>query len=147
MSFDKRIQTWNHHCSEENEHHPSPQVSLFHFFFFLIYFIYLFLATLGLHCFRWAFSSSGERGLLFIVMRMLLIAVASLVGEHRLQACGLQQLWPMSLVAPRHVGSSSTRDQTRVPCSGRWILNHCVTREVPLVPFLVLYSCPLYSYS
>ena len=31
----------------------------------------------------WAFSSCGERGLLFIVAHGLLIAVASLVAEHR----------------------------------------------------------------
>ena len=37
----------------------------------------------------------------------------------------------MGLVAPRHVGSSRTRARTRVPCIGRWILNHCTTREVP----------------
>ena len=36
----------------------------------------------------------------------------------------------MGLVALQHVGSSQTRDQTRVPCIGRWILNHCATREV-----------------
>ena len=29
-----------------------------------------------------------------------------------------------------HVGSSRTRAQTRVPCIGRQILNHCATREV-----------------
>ena len=28
------------------------------------------------------------------------------------------------------MGSSQTRAQTRVPCIGRWILNHCATREV-----------------
>ena len=37
----------------------------------------------------------------------------------------------MGLVAPWHVGSSWTRAGTRVPCIGRWILNHCATREVP----------------
>ena len=37
----------------------------------------------------------------------------------------------MCLVAPRYVGSSWTRAQTRVPCVGRQILNHCATREVP----------------
>ena len=36
----------------------------------------------------------------------------------------------MGLVAPRHVGSSWTRARTRVPCTGRQILNHCATREV-----------------
>ena len=38
----------------------------------------------------------------------------------------------MSLVALQHAESSQTkpRDQTHVPCIGRWILNHWVTREV-----------------
>ena len=50
--------------------------SLFLLHFFLnkfIYFIYLFLAALGLHCCMRAFSSCGEWGLLFIVVRGLLI--------------------------------------------------------------------------
>ena len=50
--------------------------------FFLIY-IYLFLAALGLCCCVRAFSSCSERGLLFLVVRGLLTAVASLV-EHGL---------------------------------------------------------------
>ena len=41
----------------------------------------------------------------------------------------------MGLVAPRHVGSSQTRDRTRVPCIGRWILNHWATREARLITF------------
>ena len=36
----------------------------------------------------------------------------------------------MSLVAPRHVESSQTRDQTCVPYVGRWILIHCTIKEV-----------------
>ena len=53
-------------------------------------------------------------------------------------SCGTwaQQLWHTGLVAPRHVGSSWTRAQTRVPCVGRRILNHCTTREVPRTSFL-----------
>ena len=54
-----------------------------------------------------------------------------LVAEHGLQVRGLQQLWHMDLVAPQHVGSSRTRDLTHVPCTGRQILNHCATTEVP----------------
>ena len=46
--------------------------------------IYLFLAALGLRCCAWAFSSCGERGLLFVAVRGLLIAVSSLVAENRL---------------------------------------------------------------
>ena len=42
-----------------------------------------------------------------------------------------QQLWHTGLVAPRHVGSSRTRDRTCDPSIGRRILNHCTTREVP----------------
>ena len=44
----------------------------------------------------------------------------------------------MGLAAPRHVGSSRSRAQTRVPCIGRQILNHCATREVPYVSVLNL---------
>ena len=47
-------------------------------------FTYLFLAALGLHCRAQAFCSCGEQGLLFVVVRGLLIAVASLVAEHGL---------------------------------------------------------------
>ena len=55
------------------------------------------LAVLGLRCYVWAFSSCGEQGLLFVAVRGLLIAVASLVADHGLQAHRLQYL--------RHVGS------------------------------------------
>ena len=41
-----------------------------------------FLAALGLRCCAQAFSSCSERGPLFIAVRELLIAVASLVDEH-----------------------------------------------------------------
>ena len=45
---------------------------------------FFFLAALGLYCCAQAFSSCSERGLLFIVVHRLLIAVASLVAEHGL---------------------------------------------------------------
>ena len=57
------------------------------FFFFNIYiklFIYLFLAVLGRYCCARAFSICREGGLLFVVVRGLLIVVASLVAEHGL---------------------------------------------------------------
>ena len=120
------------------------------FYIILIFLInlFLFLAALSLHCCGWAFSSRGEREILFIAVCRLLIAVSSLVAEHGLQVCGLQQLWHVGsvvvahglqsagsvvvahgLVAPRHVGSSRTRARTHVPCIGRRILNHCTTPE------------------
>ena len=53
----------------------------------------------------WGFSSCGERGLLFIVVCGLLIAVASLVAEHRpssawasvVVACGLSSCGSQAL--------------------------------------------------
>ena len=48
--------------------------------------IYLFLAALGLCWWAWAYSSGGKWGLLFVAVHRLLIAVPSLVVEHRLQA-------------------------------------------------------------
>ena len=57
-----------------------------HFFLNKFYLhIYLFiLAVLGLCCCVRAFSSCGERELLFVAVCGLLIAVASLVAEHGL---------------------------------------------------------------
>ena len=49
----------------------------------------------GLHCCTWASSSCGVEGLLVIAGHLLLTVAASLVAEHRLQVCRLQQLWPM----------------------------------------------------
>ena len=46
--------------------------------------IYLFLAVLGLHCCVQAFSVCSERGLLFVAVCELLIAVASLIVKHGL---------------------------------------------------------------
>ena len=50
---------------------------------------YLFLIVLGLCCPTWAFFCCGNQELLFIAVHRLLIAVACLVAEHRLQAQGL----------------------------------------------------------
>ena len=52
-------------------------------FFFLIN-LFIYLAALGFRCCVQAFSSCGERGLLFVAVCGLLIAVASLVAEHGL---------------------------------------------------------------
>ena len=97
---------------------------------------------MGLRCCTRAFSSCGKRGLLFVAVRgfslqwLLLLrsrgsrrAGFSTCGSRALQ-CRLSSCGTRALVAPRHVGSSRTRDRTRVPCIGRWILNHCTTREV-----------------
>ena len=59
-------------------------VHRFYFIFLNLFIHYLFLAALGLRCCTQAFSSCGERGLLFIAVRGLLIVVASLIAECRL---------------------------------------------------------------
>ena len=56
------------------------------------------MVALGLCFCARAFSSCGERGLLFVAVRGLLIAVASPAVEHGLQARGLLLL--------HHVGSA-----------------------------------------
>ena len=57
----------------------------FTFYLFICLFVCLFLAVLSLCCCMRAFSSCGKRGLLFIAVHGLLIAVASLVVvEHGL---------------------------------------------------------------
>ena len=94
----------------------------------LSFFSFLIFVAPGLHCCVQAFSSCSEWDLLFVLG--LLIEVASLVAEdglevHRLSSCAAQ-----ALADPWQVGSSGTRDWTRVPCIGRWTPIHCTTREV-----------------
>ena len=81
-----------------------------------------------------------------------LLLLRSMGSRHTgFSSCGTwaQQLWlvgsraqaqylrRMGLAASLHVGSSWTRARTHVPCIGRWILNHCATREVPYVLFKI----------
>ena len=86
------------------------------------------MAVLGLRFCARAFSSCGKWGPLFIAVRRPFTIGLSCCGAQAPDAQA-QQLWLTGLVAPRHMGSSQTRAQTRVPCVGRQILNHCATRE------------------
>ena len=70
--------------STSSEENKDTLRVLFLFFYKFIYFIYLSLAALSLRCYARAFSSCGERGLLFVAVLGLLIAVASFVEEHGL---------------------------------------------------------------
>ena len=56
----------------------------FFFFLFISLFIYLFIWLHWVFVAAWAFSGCGECGLLFVAVRGLLIAAASLVAEHGL---------------------------------------------------------------
>ena len=115
--------------------HVDPLPHLFGVFIYLciylfiyLLFLNLFMAVLGLHfCVR-AFSSCSKRGPLFIAVRGPHYRGVSCCGAQAPDARA-QQLWLTGLVALQHVGSSQTRAQTRVPCIGRQILNHCATRE------------------
>ena len=74
--------------------------------------------------FGYAESSLLHVGCSLIVMRRLLIAVVSLVAEHRLQGTQAQSSWRVVLVAP-HVESSP--DQGLNPytlCMGSYPLYH-----------------------
>ena len=123
----KSVYKWTHavqiHVQGPNVHNKK----IYHFKHLkknkFIYFIYLFLAALGLCCCTQAFSGCGEQGLLFIVVHgLLLLRITGsrhtdfssygtrgqqlwLTGS-RAQA---QQLWHTGLVAPQHVGSPWTR--------------------------------------
>ena len=91
------------------------------------FFLFLFLAVLGLRCCARAFSSCGKQGMLFIVVHVPLIAVASLLqctgsiaGLSCSTACGILP------------------DQGLNPCLLHWrqILSHWTTREVQCLNIL-----------
>ena len=84
------------------------------------------MAVLGLHCCTQTFFSCGKQGLL------------SSCGVWSSHCSGFSWLQSTGLVVPQHVGSSPTRDRTRVSCVGRWILN-CTTRQASNASF---YSHP-----
>ena len=98
------------------------------FIFIIYFFIYLFLAVLGLRFCARAFSSCGERGPLFIAVRGPLTIAASLVVEHRLQtrrlsSCGSRAQSPRGMWDPPRPGL----EPVSPALAGR--LNHCATRE------------------
>ena len=82
---------------------------------FLIY-TYLFLFVLGLCCCMWAFSSCD--------VRASHCSGFSSCGAWALGITGFSSSNSWGLLAPRHVESSWTRDQTCVPCIDRQIFNH-----------------------
>ena len=101
------------------------------FFFSFLKKIYLFMAVLGLRCCTQAFSRCSEWGLLFVAVRRLLTAVASLLPSTSSRHLGF-----ISCVL-RHVESSWTRGQIHAPCIGRQILYHWATREAFLCVFVL----------
>ena len=102
--------------------------------------ICLFLAAPGLCCCKGLFCS--EQGLrsaaaLGLLPGMLSLAVERALGCAGFSSCNMQaqELWCMGLAAPQHGGSRWTRDQTHVPCIGRWTVNHWTSSEAPCNTF------------
>ena len=94
------------------------------------------VVVLGLHCCMPGFSSCGEAGQLsscsawaFALWWLLFFWSTSSTDN------GLQYSWFMGLVAPWHVESSQTRDQTHVSCIGKQIPNHWTTRKILFLYF------------
>ena len=92
----------------------------------------------------WAFSSWGEGG-----ATLRCSVQASHCGGF--SCCGAQALGMRASVVVAHRLSCSAacgifpnRARTHVPCIGRQILNHCTTREAPIMGFLyhVTSLCP-----
>ena len=90
-------------------------------------------ASIFLNFYLFIFGCAGSSLLLrdfsLVAMCGLLIAMASLVAEHGLWSVG-SVVAAHGLVAPWLVEPSRSRDQTDVPCIGRWILNHWITSKV-----------------
>ena len=84
-------------------------------------FIYFWLCWVFAAAFRLSLVAVN-RGYCLVAMHELLIVVASLVVEHRLQGAWAQQLRLVELVAPQREGSPQVRDQTDDSCIGRQIL-------------------------
>ena len=111
---------------------PSPDLTAFcylgadqhHWFYLKNNFIYLFLAVLGPHCCLWKFSSFREWGLLSCGRAQTLEHTGFSnfnTWSQQLQLAGSRA---QEFVAPLHVGSFRTRDQTHVSCIGRSTLQH-----------------------
>ena len=106
------------------------------------WFCVLFLFIFG--CVGSYVAACGLSSLIFVVRASHCSGFSLLwsVGSRRVgfSSRGTQaQQWHRGLVAPWHVGSPWTRAQTRVPCIGRQILNHCATREVPILAFIIAF--------
>ena len=108
--------------------------SFFFFFFQICYFNFylfiLFLAVLGLCCYKKTFSSLDNWASHF-----------SDFSYCRAWALGhkLQQLRCIGSVVPQHVESPLARNWTHVPCTGRQILNHWTIRETLQIIFYCFY--------
>ena len=93
------------------------------------------LLFLFLYFFKYLFIGWGQ--VLFAACGIF-VAGFSLVAVSRQKACGLSSCGT-GFICPAAWGnlSSLTRNQTHIPCLGRWNLNHWTLREVPV--FLLIF--------
>ena len=96
----------------------------YHFNFIFKFYLFIF-GCFWSSLLREGFLQLQRGGLLFIAVRGLLTAVASLVVEHGLYACGLQQLWHVGSVVVAcglscSVACGICPDQGSNPCSLHW---------------------------
>ena len=88
------------------------------FIYWLILSYFTCLAGSGLSCSMWAFCCG---------VQATLVAACRLQSVCRLSSCRTWAEMPHGMWDI----SSPTRDQTHVPCIGRWMLNYWTIREVP----------------
>ena len=127
---------------------PNVFLKFVYLFYFWLHWVYVaahglsLVAASTLRCGAWA---SHHGGLSCCRAQALGTWLQQLwLAGSRVQA---QQLWYTGLVALQHVRSSQTRALTHVPCVGRWIFNHCTTREAPPTVILFLLTSPFISVS
>ena len=78
-----------------------------------------------------------------VVAHRLLTVAGSLVPERGVWGAGASVVVVWALVAPQQMESSQTRDQTRIPCTGRRTLNPWATREVLVWGVFCYHGLPL----
>ena len=118
----------------------SPSLCLCFFFFFQFHFIYFWLHWVFVTAQGLSLASRGSSSLWSTGFRRTGFSIVL----HGLSSDGMhaQQLAHTGSVAPQHVRSSWTRDQTHVHCIGRQVHNHWTTREVPLLSYCMLHTLP-----
>ena len=87
----------------------------------------------------WVFAAL--RGLSVAGHRLSVVAAHALLLWHMCSR-GLVVAYKLSSCSMWN-HSSLTRDQTHVPHFGRWILNHCTTREEPRIYLFLTMQCSL----
>ena len=83
-------------------------------------------------CVAFAVAANRSRGFSLVAVLRLLLLQSMVSGAHA------QEFWYTGLVAPHHMRSSQTRNQTHAPWIGRQILSHWTMREVQYYFFSII---------